>query len=63
MCPILAKKTLKEKREEINQDFEKVWPRLVSELTSDKIFGDIEGTLDWLKIVLEKNVPYGKKFR
>ena len=61
MCP--EKKTLKLKHEEISAEFENVWPRLVADLTLDKSFNDIEATLDWLKVVLEKNVPFGKKFR
>jgi hypothetical protein len=61
MCP--EKKTLKQKNAEIMEEFEKVWPRLVADLTTDKSYGDIESTLTWLKAVLEKNVPFGKKFR
>lgn len=58
------KKNRTNAKEEIRLDFNRSWNRLVGEISiTDSKFGKIRDGLDWLKEVMEKNVPIGKQNR
>jgi hypothetical protein len=47
----------------IKEDLKSSWNRIVKEVTEDLKYSNAKDSLDWLKFVMENNVPYGKQNR
>lgn len=47
----------------VRKGFDNAWVKIVNDAMEDPDYQDINSSLEWLKEVLQKTVPFGKQIR